>query len=84
MLTLFQNRNADAMQAVARTLQALAELVDQNVHRFHIIRIERARWLEICGYVGYSLVKGGLEVPDRGRERCNGLLLDFRLVVSGG
>jgi hypothetical protein len=30
------------MQVVPRTLQALPEFVDQDIHRVHIVRIERA------------------------------------------
>lgn len=57
-------------------LQACAKLVDQKIDRVHIVRIKRLRWLVFVRYVCHCVVKCRLEVSDRRRERCNGLLLD--------
>ena len=62
-------------------LQACAKLVDQKVDRVHIIRIKRPRWLVFGRYVCHCVVKCRLEISDRGRERCDGLLLDLCLVA---
>jgi len=63
-------------------LQTLAELIDQGIDRLHIVCIELAGWLKLGRHMGDSIVERRLEVSDGGRERCDGLLLDLRLIVS--
>jgi len=64
-------------------LYTLTKLVDQHVHRLHVVGVERPLGLELVGHVLHCGIEGGLEIAHRGRKGEYGLLADLVLAIRG-
>jgi hypothetical protein len=84
MLTLSSTVTPTQCNPETISLYALAEFVDQNVDRLHVVGIQLLLRLELGRHMLNGGIERSLEIADRGRQGEDCLLADLLLGVGGG